>query len=207
VTRIIAGRARGRRLAVPKGDGTRPTADRTREALFSALEAALGGLAGARVLDLYAGSGAVGLEALSRGAARALLVESDPRAVAVVRQNVEAVGVPGAEVVALPVARALARPAPCAFDVVYADPPFALGASELAAVLGAALAGGWVAAGAVAVVERSARDEPFDWPAGYVATRSRRYGESVLWYGRAGREVADASRVQTAPTPMAEQGD
>jgi 16S rRNA (guanine966-N2)-methyltransferase len=185
MTRIIAGLAGGRRLAVPAGLSTRPTADRAREALFSALEAMAGPLAGAAVLDLYAGSGAIGLEALSRGAARAVLVESEPRALAVLRANVAAVGLPGAEVVAAPVARALARPAPAPFDVVFADPPYALSDAELGEVLRSAVEGGWVAPEAVVVVERSARGEAFPWPSCVVPARSKRYGEAVLWYGRA----------------------
>ena len=107
--RIVAGAARGRRLAAPPGRGTRPTADRAREALFSALEAQLGSLAGRRVADLYAGSGAVGLEALSRGASAVVLVESDPAAVRSLRANVDAVGLPGAEVVAGRVERVVSR--------------------------------------------------------------------------------------------------
>ncbi|HEX7189931.1 MAG TPA: RsmD family RNA methyltransferase, partial [Actinomycetes bacterium] len=99
MTRVVAGAARGRRLAVPPGRGTRPTADRTREALFSTLESEIGSLAGRRVVDLYAGSGAVGIEALSRGAAHCLLVESDPRAVRTLRENVALVALAGAQVV------------------------------------------------------------------------------------------------------------
>ncbi len=109
VTRVIAGVARGRRLAVPPGTGTRPTSDRAREGLFSTLTAMRGTLAGAAVLDLYAGSGAVGLEALSRGADRVLFVESGGRAARVIRENLETVGLPGGTVLADQVARVLAR--------------------------------------------------------------------------------------------------
>ncbi len=99
MTRVIAGRAGGRRLAVPPGTGTRPTSDRAREGLFSTWQSLLGGpLDGERVLDLYAGSGAVGLEALSRGAGHTLLVEADARAARVVRENAKNLGLPGAEV-------------------------------------------------------------------------------------------------------------
>jgi 16S rRNA (guanine966-N2)-methyltransferase len=98
MTRVIAGAAGGRRLAVPPGTGTRPTSDRAKEGLFSTWESLRGTLEGARVLDLYAGSGAVGLEALSRGAAHVLLAEADPRAARTVRENAAAVGLPGAEV-------------------------------------------------------------------------------------------------------------
>src|SRR5258708_35540056 len=128
MTRVIAGQAGGRRLTVPAGRTTRPTSDRAREALFGAAGSILGSFAGLRVLDLYAGSGAVGLEALSRGAADALLVEADPRAARVIRANIDAVGLPGAHLVTDRVERMLARglPAgaePC--DFVFADPPYA----------------------------------------------------------------------------------
>src|SRR5579871_660391 len=136
MTRVIAGAAGGRRLAVPRGTATRPTSDRAREGLFASLLSELGELDGKRVLDLYAGSGAVGLEALSRGAAHVLLVESDARAVRVIRENIAAVGLPGAAVIAGRVERVLARgpdrPAGPqdadigGYDVVFADPPYAL---------------------------------------------------------------------------------
>lgn len=185
MTRVIAGSAGGRRLAVPRGARTRPTSDRTREALFSAVEAARGSLVGARVLDLYAGSGAVGLESLSRGAAHALFVESDPDAVRTLRANVRALDLPGAQVAAEKVERAVGRPpnGP-AYDVVFADPPYKLADTAVEAVLTALVGGGWLAAGAVVTVERSSRAAPLRWPAGLVGTRQRRYGEATLWYGR-----------------------
>jgi len=125
VTRVIAGAARGRRLAVPPGRLTRPTSDRAREGLFSTLTAIRGPLAGARVLDLYAGSGAVGLEALSRGAARVLFVEADPGAARVIRGNLAAVGLPGGHLVTGRVERVLARgpDGEPGYDLVVADPP------------------------------------------------------------------------------------
>jgi len=106
---VIAGEAGGRRLAVPDGRYTRPTSDRAREGLFATISSIVGPLAGARVLDLYAGSGAVGLEALSRGAEHVLLVEHGARAARVIRQNIEAIGLPGAAVIADRVERVLAR--------------------------------------------------------------------------------------------------
>src|SRR5438270_4129113 len=106
VTRVVAGVAGGRRLRVPPGRGTRPTSDRVREALFSALDAIRGPLDGARFLDLYAGSGAVGIEAASRGAGRVLCVERDPRALDVLRSNVRTVDV-DVEVASAPVERLL----------------------------------------------------------------------------------------------------
>jgi 16S rRNA (guanine966-N2)-methyltransferase len=189
MTRVIAGRARGRHLVTPPGTGTRPTSDRAREALFSALEARLGAFAGARFLDLYAGSGAVGLEALSRGAAHVLLVESERTAAAAVRANVAALDLPGAQVSVAPVERLVASPAPAApYDVAYLDPPYALAAPEVVQVLSALLAGHWLAPDALVVVERATRDRAWSadsWPAGLVADSDRRYGEATLWYGRA----------------------
>src|SRR5579863_6749022 len=109
VARVIAGEAGGRRLTVPGGRDTRPTSDRAREGLFATISSILGSLAGARVLDLYAGSGAVGLEALSRGAGHVLLVEAAPRAGRVIRENIESLALPGAEVIVDRVERVLAR--------------------------------------------------------------------------------------------------
>jgi 16S rRNA (guanine966-N2)-methyltransferase len=184
VTRVIAGAARGRRLQVPPGDGTRPTSDRAREALFGTLESLLGAWAGLRVLDLYAGSGAVGLEALSRGAAHALLVESDPRAARTVAANVATLGLPGAEVRRGRVERVAAHglPGP-AYDVVFADPPYDLTDDELRTVLADLRPA--MADAAVVVVERATRGGAWTWPAGFEELRSRRYGEATLWSGRA----------------------
>lgn len=193
MTRVVAGVAGGRRLAVPPGSGTRPTSDRAREALFSTLEALRGPLAGARVLDLYAGSGAVGLEALSRGAAAALLVEADARAARTVRENVRALGLPGARVEAAKVERVLSAGAQDPFDVVFADPPYAVTDAEVARVLAALRDQGWLAPGAVVAFERASRGPELAWPEGYQPLRSRRYGEATLWYGRAALS-ADAGR-------------
>jgi 16S rRNA (guanine966-N2)-methyltransferase len=182
MTRIIGGRAGGRRLKVPTGVTTRPTSDRVREALFSALDSRLGSLAGLRFLDLYAGSGAVGLEAMSRGAGVATLVESDRRAAGLARDHARALGMHRAEVVAQPAARFLQQPPRAPYDVVFADPPYALPAGDLVAVLRLLSAGDWLATGAVLVVERSARSVEPDWPAGLLRLRVREYGETVLWY-------------------------
>jgi 16S rRNA (guanine966-N2)-methyltransferase len=177
LTRVIAGAAKGRRLAVPPR-GTRPTSDRAREGLFNTL-ATLLDLAGARVLDLFAGSGAVGLEALSRGAATAVLVESGHGAAAVARRNAETVGLPGASVVVRTVGAYLAgQPEP--FDLVFADPPYAQSLDDVLA----SLTRGWLAPGALVVVERSARDGDLAWPGGIETLFTRRYGETALWYGR-----------------------
>ncbi|SCF30584.1 16S rRNA (guanine(966)-N(2))-methyltransferase RsmD [Micromonospora chokoriensis] len=185
MTRIVAGTLGGRRIAAPPGAGTRPTSDRVREALFSAVEAEVD-LDGARFADLYAGSGAVGLEALSRGARHVLLVESDPRAARVIRENVAALGVgPAARLVVGKVATALAAgPDGGPYDVVFADPPYALPDEEITALLAALVSGGWLAPDALVVVERSSRTRQFDWVDGITSDRSRRYGETTLWYGR-----------------------
>jgi 16S rRNA (guanine966-N2)-methyltransferase len=185
VTRIVGGGAGGRRLAVPPGSGTRPTADQAREGLFNTL-AALLDLSGAAVLDLYAGSGAIGLEALSRGADRALFVESDPRAARTIRANAARLDATGARVLADRVERVLAAPpAPGAgYDLVFADPPYATADAEVDRMLASLADRGWLADGAVLVVERARRSPAPNWPTGVAAVKSRRYGEAVLWYGR-----------------------
>ena len=185
MTRIIAGEQGGRRLAAPPGAGTRPTSDRVREALISALET-MTDLDGARVLDLFAGSGAVGLEALSRGAAHALLVEQDARAARTIRENIRALGVGDrARLVTARVAQALAAPPDDGpYDIVFADPPYPMADAEVAAALAALVDGGWLAPGAVVAVERGSRGAALTWVDGITADRSRRYGETTLWYGR-----------------------
>ncbi|MDQ3904113.1 MAG: 16S rRNA (guanine(966)-N(2))-methyltransferase RsmD [Actinomycetota bacterium] len=186
MVRIVAGVAGGRRLAVPPS-GTRPTSDRVREALFSTLQARRD-LEGARVLDLYAGSGALGLEALSRGAAHVRFVECDRRAAAVVRRNVEALGLGGpggsaVQVTAADVAVLLRSSTDQPYDVVLADPPYALSDGALSTVLNALSDGGWLAPAALIVVERSARASPPAWPEGVSELTNRRYGDTAVYYG------------------------
>jgi 16S rRNA (guanine966-N2)-methyltransferase len=184
MTRVIAGEAGGRRLAVPSGMSTRPTSDRAREGLFASVASELGSLAGRRVLDLYAGSGAVGLEALSRGASHVLLVESDARAVAVIKANIATIGMPGAQVRGEKVERLLAGPPDLGpFDFVFADPPYAVVGADVTRVL-ALLARGWLAPDALVVVERATRSGEVTWPDGLQLGKSRRYGEATFWYGR-----------------------
>jgi 16S rRNA (guanine966-N2)-methyltransferase len=187
VTRIIAGLAGGRRIAVPPGRRTRPTSDRAREGLFASVTAALGTLEGAAVLDAYAGSGAVGLEALSRGAGDVLLIESDPKASAVIRRNTTDLGLPGGTLISDRVDRVLARgPGQHARrHLVFADPPYAASGAEVTRMLELLAAQGWLVPGALVVIERASRDRPPDWPPGYQPGPSRRYGEATLWYGRA----------------------
>ncbi|MFF8833657.1 16S rRNA (guanine(966)-N(2))-methyltransferase RsmD [Streptomyces sp. NPDC015131] len=193
MTRVIAGAAGGRRLAVPPGNGTRPTSDRAREGLFSTWQALLGSLDGIRIADLYAGSGAVGLEALSRGAGHALLVEADQRAARTVRDNVRALGLPGAEVRAGKAEQIVAGPAPSdPYDVVFLDPPYAVTDDDLGEILITLRTGGWLADDALVTVERSTRGGEFTWPDGFAPLRSRRYGEGTFWYGRAASTCEDA---------------
>ncbi|MGY1621615.1 16S rRNA (guanine(966)-N(2))-methyltransferase RsmD [Geodermatophilus sp. SYSU D00965] len=182
MTRVISGVARGRRLKVPPS-GVRPTGDRAREGLFNSL-ASLMDVEGAAVLDLYAGSGALGLEALSRGAQQVVFVESGPRVLPVLRANLAAVGLPGGRVVAGSVPTVVAGPPPARFDLVLADPPYATPAVQVLGVLGALVEGGWLAEDAVVVVERPAREEPWEWPTPLRGLRDRRYGEALLRYGR-----------------------
>ncbi|MGY1591752.1 16S rRNA (guanine(966)-N(2))-methyltransferase RsmD [Geodermatophilus sp. SYSU D00708] len=182
MTRVISGVARGRRLKVPPS-GVRPTGDRAREGLFNSL-ASLMDVEGAAVLDLYAGSGALGLEALSRGAQQVVFVESGPRVLPVLEANLAAVGLPGGRVVAGSVPTVVAGPPPARFDLVLADPPYATPAAQVLGVLGALVEGGWLAEDAVVVVERPAREEPWEWPTPLRGLRDRRYGEALLRYGR-----------------------
>lgn len=184
MTRIIAGSAGGRRLAVPPGRGTRPTSDRAREGIFLTLDS-LYGLHDARLLDLYAGSGAIGLEALSRGAAEAVMVESDPKAVKTIKANVRSLGLGGARVVADKVERLLAKTPDMPYDIVFADPPYALSDDDVLGVLELLRDNGWLADEALVAFERESRGKALMWPEGYVEERVRRYGEASVWYGRA----------------------
>ena len=177
--RVIAGALGGRRFAAPSGEATRPTAERVREALFSALAA---DLPDAVVLDLFAGSGALAIEALSRGASRAVLVESGRRAVAVIRRNLGDLGLD--EPAGRALVRGVAARAFCAapeggpFDVVLADPPYDTSDAELGAVLDALVA--HLAPGARVSVERSRRAGAVPWPPHLGDPDARRYGDTVL---------------------------
>lgn len=186
--RIVAGAARGRTLVAPKGFDVRPTTDRVKEALFSSLQPLL---VGARVLDLYAGSGGLGLEALSRGAASVTFVERAQPAVTALRRNIDMVALPGAEVVVMDATKALRTPLPGApFDLVLADPPYRLPIAELGAVLEQLVAR--LAPDATVVLERAARDGTPPWPAALLPGSPRRYGDTALhraeWRPQSGKE-------------------
>lgn len=177
MTRIVAGAAGGRRLVVPST--ARPTTDRVREALFNVLAARLD-FDDLRVLDLYAGSGALGLEALSRGAASVLLVESDRRAADVIVRNIATVGLPGATVRRGAAGAVLAAPAPGPVDLVFADPPYDVTSAQVESILSALAAGGWVCGGSVVVVERPVSAAALTWPPGWTVWPVRRYGDTRL---------------------------
>lgn len=183
MTRIIAGTVGGRTVRTPPGSGTRPTTARVREALFSALDA-FGVLPGARVLDLYAGSGALGLEALSRGAAHVTFVESDPRVAAILSGNVRALGFGSrAEVLTARALSVLVRRPAGLIDLALVDPPYDVPEGDLAEVLGLLGSENWLNADGLVVVERSSRSPEPSWP-GELARmgKPRRYGETTVWF-------------------------
>ena len=183
MTRIIGGSAGGRRLQTPRGDRTRPTSDRVREAFFSAVEARMGVWSGLRVLDLYAGSGAIGLEALSRGAASATAVEQDVRTAQLVRRNAETLALP-LEVVTRSVRTHLAEAEPAAYDVVFSDPPYPLPTADVEEDLRTLAERGWLAEDSLVVVERSSRGQRLAWPEGFEPGKVKAYGETSLAFAR-----------------------
>jgi 16S rRNA (guanine966-N2)-methyltransferase len=202
VTRIVSGAFGGRQLDVPTGAATRPTSDRVREAVFGRLDHQ-DVLDDARVLDLYAGSGALGLEALSRGARAATFVECDRGALNALRRNVSAlvgVGVgapagghdPAVRVLGEPVERVLLRGSPEPYDLVLADPPYPMDEDELADVLALLPNHGWLGPDGLVVLERSARSPEPRWPAALVSVDERRYGETRVWWARVAGDPAVA---------------
>ncbi|MDO4899539.1 16S rRNA (guanine(966)-N(2))-methyltransferase RsmD [Actinomyces sp.] len=182
MTRIVAGSAGGRRIDVPVG-GTRPTSERVREALFGRLEH-YGVIDGARVLDLCAGSGALGLEAASRGATDVTLVDASRRATRVCDANARALGLHGVRSATAKVEAFLAGAAGAPVDLVVLDPPYDVDEATLAAMLTALPRhqDPWLAPGAVVVVERSSRSPEPKWPAGLRRFSTRKYGETTLWF-------------------------
>ncbi|MDF1703611.1 MAG: 16S rRNA (guanine(966)-N(2))-methyltransferase RsmD [Aeromicrobium sp.] len=183
MTRVVAGTFKGRRLRTPPGDATRPTSDRVRESLFATLTSAFGGLDDLRVLDLFAGSGAIGIEALSRGAAHADLVDPDRHAVRVMRSNLDELAISTARVHPVKAAAFLRRPPLQPYDLIVLDPPYAVATAEVAALVGELADPVWCLPDGLIVVERSSRD-PFTWPPGIEPYDERAYGETTLWYGR-----------------------
>ncbi len=187
MTRIVGGTFGGRRLVAPPGAGTRPTSEKVRAALANSL-ASTGGLDGARVLDLYAGSGALGLELISRGAGSAVFVERDRAALTALRANVTSLGAAGVTVVASDVLGFVGTVAGGGigpFDVVLADPPYDLAPQDLVAVLAVLQRVGALAAHADVIIERGVKSGEVSWPAPLAGGRVRRYGDTLLCYGRA----------------------
>lgn len=190
VTRIIAGAFRGRSLATPRGERTRPTSERTREALFSALAVWAGGgdrlddaLDGLAFLDLFAGSGAIGLEAASRGAQPVVLVEQQRSVAHIISQNAHALGA-DVDVVVQSAEAYLAQPATAPFDIIWLDPPYALATEAVDALVSDAVAHGWVAPDGLVVVERAARAQAPSFGAGFDVRKPRRYGDTVVYFAQ-----------------------
>lgn len=196
MTRIIGGTAKGRLLRTPPGDRTRPTTDRVREALFSILVSQFGSLQGLTVLDLYAGSGALGLEALSRGAGQAIAVEADRRAAQIIRANAHDLGLP-LQVHHTRVERFLGQQGEAGdVDIVIADPPYDADNDSVTQVLGQLL--GWLSPQALVVVERSARSARLVIPTGLDEVGERTYGETVLVLLEAAASNSEALSVAPA---------
>jgi 16S rRNA (guanine966-N2)-methyltransferase len=203
VSRIIAGSRGGRRIVMPPGDRTRPTTDRVREALFSAIAAWAGTAAGPveqslahlAFCDLYAGSGGVGFEAASRGAHPVLLVERDPRTARLTKSNAETLELT-VDIVISPVEQVLRRPPARPFDVVFADPPYELETSAVTAQLEQLVANRWVGPGSLIVVERSRRTPDLDWPDATAKRWSRTYGDTIMSFGSLEPEARGTERAQ-----------
>lgn len=192
MSRIIAGSHGGRRIATPTHSLTRPTTDRVREAAFSVIAdffdnggtAAAESLVGFSFCDLYAGSGAVGLEAASRGAARVLLVERDKRTAALARANATDLGLGQVvSVVSAGVEKLVETPPAVPYDVVWLDPPYEVASDTVNLVVSRLCDSGWLGSNALVVVERSTRTDPVSWPAQLPDRWTRRYGETTLHFG------------------------
>lgn len=203
MTRIIAGSVGGRTLQTPKGRDTRPTTDRVREAMFSRIEALLD-LDGARVLDLFAGSGALGLEAVSRGAAHLLAVERHRPTARLVQRNAADLGLGDQVEVVCAAAEAVLSTVPAEpYDLALLDPPYPMGEAELSRILGALAEPRWLTGEALVVVERSARSPEPSWPdvpdgmGGLDHLDTRRYGETTVHWAEPSRPAASAGGEDT----------
>ena len=182
MTRIISGKYKGRNLNVPTSV-TRPTSSRVREAVFSSLQHTVGTFDGLVVLDLFAGSGALGIEALSRGAAKAVFVEKDRNAATCIEENVRSLGennfsLHKADVLDLVDSTSTGTAA----DLVFIDPPYALTDEQIVELLVTLATKNWLANEAVVVVERSSKSV-VDWPEGFAALANKSYGDTGIWYG------------------------
>jgi 16S rRNA (guanine966-N2)-methyltransferase len=188
--RIVGGRFRGRALAGPRSDAIRPTSDRLRETIFNILAHAYDDpAAGARVLDLFAGTGAMGLEALSRGAAFALFVDDGAEACGLIRANIETLGVGGQSRLFRRDATRMGKAAPNEpFSLVFCDPPYGRGLAECA--LASCAEGGWLTPAAVVVVEE-AQEIEVTLPRGFTEYERRDHGETKVIFGQYERRTAD----------------
>ena len=184
--RVIAGQWRGRRIEAPAGVGTRPTSDRVREAVFSAIQSRIGDWEGVRALDLYAGSGALGIEALSRGASHVVFVDSDRGAAACIRRNLRSldVGSDLATVLTARVGDAVVQRLPRSpVSLLFADPPYRIDAAAVTRVFRTLAEAGLVQRGALVVYEHAAGASP-PWPEGFAAEEPRRYGDTAVSLAR-----------------------
>lgn len=191
--RIIAGSAKGRKLLSPEGVSARPTSDRAREALFSSLESEFNNMEGIRFLDLFAGSGAVTAEAISRGASSCTLVDSDRSSMEIARANVEIARSSLQSPMSIEVnfveddAESFAKRKSNPFDVVFIDPPYVFPDLDLVRMLEDLLRNGFLASSTLIVIERANRSSDFPWPDSMRAVKARRYGNAAIFYG----EVAE----------------
>lgn len=183
--RIIAGLGKGRNLHSPIGN-TRPTSDRAREALFSTLESEFGSISDLAFLDLYCGSGAVGAEALSRGAAIVYSIDNDEKATAVARQNLELLGnLPGIgshTVLTMSAGKFLEKGADLQFDVVFVDPPYELPNNEIEKIMESLLRNNFLKTSSIIAIERDSKSKPINWPAGLREVKVRKYGAATIFY-------------------------
>lgn len=183
--RVIAGMAKGRNLISPIG-ATRPTSDRAREALFSSLESEFGSLNNLAMLDLYCGSGAVGVEALSRGAALITGIDNDEKATNIARQNFELIeklnGIGTYSVITMSVGKFLDKPADFPYDIIFLDPPYELPNNEIEKNLTALVTGKFLKSSSVVALERDSKARPLKWPEGLVEVKLRKYGAATIHY-------------------------
>ena len=189
--RIIAGLAKGRNLISPSG-ATRPTSDRAREALFSTLESEFGSINDLNVLDLYCGSGAVGAEALSRGAAVVYAVDNDEKATSVTRQNFALLenisGIGTTSVITSSVGKFLDKTSELKFDVVFLDPPYDLPNNEIEKTLSSLVKNGFLKSSAVIAIERDSKSKRLNWPLGLKELKERKYGAATIFYAEPANE-------------------
>lgn len=189
--RIIAGLAKGRNLISPSG-ATRPTSDRAREALFSTLESEFGSIHDLTFLDLYCGSGAVGAEALSRGAAVVYAVDNDEKATSVTRQNFAILenisGIGTTSVITSSVGKFLDKTSELQFDVVFLDPPYDLPNNEIEKTLSSLVKNGFLKSSAVIAIERDSKSKRLNWPLGLKELKERKYGAATIFYAEPANE-------------------